>query len=126
MTAFVDVSAAITALRHIQDDLRVVSSPLVRITSVLGTFVTSRFPRNPHQRLVDAGVPGPQADKVAAGASHGGSAAGLPAGPARAVGAAVPRAFTDAVHLGLLVGGIVLLVMAVPTARFVRHRPPGR
>ncbi|MBM9502956.1 MFS transporter [Actinacidiphila acididurans] len=94
--------------------------------SVLGTIVTSRFPRNLHHRLTDAGVPGPQADKVVAGASHGGSTAGLPAGLARAVGAAVPRAFTDAVHLGLLVGGIVLLVMAVPTARFVRHRPPGQ
>jgi EmrB/QacA subfamily drug resistance transporter len=39
---------------------------------------------------------------------------------------AAPRAFTAAVHSGLLVGGIVLLAMAVPTAAFVRHRSDGR
>jgi EmrB/QacA subfamily drug resistance transporter len=90
--------------------------------SVLGTLVTSHFAHNLHDRLVGAGVPGPQADQVVAGASHGGSAAGLPAGLTRILEAAVPGAFTDAVHLGLAVGGVVLIVMAVPTALFVRQR----
>ncbi len=94
--------------------------------SVLGTIVTSHFPRNLRDRLLDAGVPGPGADRVVTGASHGASAAGLPAGLARTVGAAVPPAFTDAVHLGLLVGGVALLVTAVPTALFVRHRGAAR
>ena len=35
---------------------------------------------------------------------------------------AVAQSFTDATHLGLLIAGIVLLVMAVPAALFVRHR----
>jgi DHA2 family multidrug resistance protein-like MFS transporter len=94
--------------------------------SVLGTIVTSHFPRNLHHRLVDAGVPGAQADKVVAGATHGGGTAGLPAPLARVLGTAVPGGFTDAVHLGLLVGGIALLVMAVPTALFVRHKAPSQ
>jgi DHA2 family multidrug resistance protein-like MFS transporter len=43
------------------------------------------------------------------------------------VGTEVPRAFTDAVHLGNVIGGVVLIVMAVPAALFVRqkvHSPP--
>ncbi|MBY8879712.1 MFS transporter [Actinacidiphila acidipaludis] len=90
--------------------------------SVLGTLVTSHFAHNLHDRLVTAGVPGPQAGQVVAGASHGAAAGGLPPGLARVLGTAVPGAFTDAVHLGLVVGGIVLIVMAVPTALFVRQR----
>lgn len=39
---------------------------------------------------------------------------------ARGVGRA--QAFTDAAHLGFLIAGIVLLVMAVPVALFLRHR----
>jgi DHA2 family multidrug resistance protein-like MFS transporter len=38
------------------------------------------------------------------------------------VGTAVPRAFTDAVHLGNLIGGLVLIAMAVPAALFVRQK----
>jgi DHA2 family multidrug resistance protein-like MFS transporter len=90
--------------------------------SVLGTIVTSHFPRNLHDRLVDGGIPSSTADQVVAGTSHGGGSGELPASLARVVGFAVPRAFTDAVHLGLLVGGIAVLVMSVPTALFVRHR----
>jgi DHA2 family multidrug resistance protein-like MFS transporter len=90
--------------------------------SVLGTIVTSRFTRNLHDRLIDAGIPSPQADKIVEGASHGGGATHLPASLVRVVGSAAPRAFTDAVHVGHLVGGVVLLLMAVPTAIFVRHK----
>lgn len=90
--------------------------------SVLGTVVTSRFPRNLHDRLVEAGIPSPQADRIVEGASHGGGATDLPASLARVVGTAVPRAFTDAVHLGNVIGGVVLIVMAVPAALFVRHK----
>lgn len=91
--------------------------------SVLGTIVTTHFPDNLHHRLVDAGAPGSAADKIVAGASHGGGAE-LPASMARTVAQAVPEAFTDAVHRGLLVGGVVLLIAAVPAAFFVRHRVP--
>ncbi|WP_405540112.1 MFS transporter [Streptomyces sp. NBC_00075] len=93
--------------------------------SVLGTIVTSRFPRNLHDRLVEADIPSPQADKIVAGVSHGGGATELPAALARVVGTAVPRAFTDAVHLGNLIGGVVLIVMAVPAAMFVRQKVHG-
>ncbi|MGW3285216.1 MFS transporter [Streptomyces sp. NPDC001002] len=92
--------------------------------SVLGTIVTTRFPDNLRGRLVDAGIPASDADRVVAGAAHGGGGAGLPASLARTVAEAVPQAFTDAVHRGLLVGGITLLVVAVPSALFVRHRLP--
>jgi len=90
--------------------------------SILGTLVTSHFAHNLQHRLVSAGVPGSQADQVVTGASHGGGGTGLPDGLARILGSAVPGAFTDAVHLGLVVGGVVLIVMAVPTALFVRQR----
>lgn len=90
--------------------------------SILGTIVTSRFPCNLHNRLVEADIPSPQADRIVQGASHGGSATDLPASLAHVVGTAVPRAFTDAVHLGNLIGGVVLIVMAVPPAMFVRQK----
>ena len=90
--------------------------------SVLGTAVTSRFPRNLHERLVHAGIPSPQADKIVAGVSRGDGAAGLPAPLSRVVGTAVPQAFTDAVHFGNLLGGVVLIAMAVPAALFVRNK----
>jgi DHA2 family multidrug resistance protein-like MFS transporter len=90
--------------------------------SVLGTVVTSRFPRNLHDRLVEAGIPSPRADRIVEGAPHGGGATDLPASLARAVGTAVPKAFTDAVHLGNVIGGVVLIVMAVPALLFVRHK----
>lgn len=56
------------------------------------------------------------------GASHGGGATDLPASLARVVGTAVPKAFTDAVHLGNVIGGVVLIVMAVPALLFVRQK----
>ncbi|MET9036675.1 MFS transporter [Streptomyces mirabilis] len=90
--------------------------------SVLGTVVTSRFPRNLHDRLVEAGIPSPRADRIVEGASHGGGATDLPASLARVVGTAVPKAFTDAVHLGNVIGGVVLIVMAVPALLFVRQK----
>jgi MFS family permease len=90
--------------------------------SVLGTLVTSHFAHNLHDRLVTAGVPDPQAGQAVADASRSSAAGSLPAGLDRVLAAAAPGAFTDAVHLGLTVGGIVLIVMAVPTALFVRQR----
>nr|WP_269451009.1 MFS transporter [Streptomyces davaonensis] len=92
--------------------------------SVLGTIVTTRFPDNLRDRLVDAGTTGSDAERIVAGASQGGGGTGLPPSLARTVAEAVPQAFTDAVHRGLLVGGIALVIVAVPTTLFVRHRLP--
>lgn len=92
--------------------------------SVLGTIVTTRFPSNLHDKLVDGGLPSSGADQVVAGVQHGAGASGAPAAVTRILGQAVPEAFTDAVHQGLLIGGIALLVVAVPTAFFVRHKLP--
>jgi DHA2 family multidrug resistance protein-like MFS transporter len=68
--------------------------------AVLGTVVTTRFPRYLSARLAGDGL----------------------AGGHEPVAAASAQAFTDAAHLGLLIAGIVLLVMAGPAALFVRHR----
>jgi EmrB/QacA subfamily drug resistance transporter len=90
--------------------------------SVLGTIVTTRFPRYLDQHLTAEGIPGPAAARITAGVARGGTAASLPPSLARTVAESAARAFTDATHLGWLVAGIVLLVMAVPVAAFVRHR----
>ncbi|WP_326565168.1 MFS transporter [Amycolatopsis rhabdoformis] len=87
--------------------------------SVLGTIVTTRFPHNLTDRLLDGGVPTATTRQIVDGASHGGSTAGLPASLQATVTGSAGPAFTDAVHLGLLIGGIVLLVTAVPTMAFV-------
>lgn len=90
--------------------------------SVLGTIVTTRFPRNLGDRLAGAHVPAAVSRQIVDGATRGGSTTGLPAALRPAVGEASAGAFTDAVHLGLLIGGIVCLVMTIPTVLFVRHR----
>ncbi|MCZ0209613.1 MFS transporter [Streptomyces sp. UMAF16] len=91
--------------------------------SVLGTIVTTRFPRYFEDRLVSADVPAPDAARIAA-AFPGSGTRDLP-GPLRhTVTESAARAFTDAVHLGLLIAGVTLLVLALPTAAFVRHRTP--
>ncbi|MFI6560720.1 MFS transporter [Streptomyces sp. NPDC050534] len=88
--------------------------------SVLGTIVTTRFPRHLEDRLTSAGVPAPTAAHITEAATHGGGPTHSPL--AHTVADSAARAFTDAVHLGLLIGGIALLATAVPTALFVRHR----
>ncbi|MFF9087438.1 MFS transporter [Streptomyces sp. NPDC014991] len=90
--------------------------------SVLGTVVTTRFPRYLEERLVSAGVPSPDASRITEGAVQGDAAAEPPTALAHSVTDSAARAFTDAVHLGLLIGGIALLAVAIPTAIFVRHR----
>jgi hypothetical protein len=90
--------------------------------AVLGTLVTTRFPRYLEQRLSHAGIPSPAAAQITAGAVHGGTARGLPPSLAATVADSAARAFTDATHAGLLVAGVVLLVVALPVAAFVRHR----
>ncbi|HVV23534.1 MAG TPA: MFS transporter [Pseudonocardiaceae bacterium] len=89
--------------------------------SVLGTIVTTRFPRNLDDRLSGAHVPAGAAGRIVSGAAHGGSAKGVPAPLRATVDGAVAHAFTDAVHLGLLVGGIALVAMALPTVAFLRR-----
>ncbi|HSZ40916.1 MAG TPA: MFS transporter [Trebonia sp.] len=91
--------------------------------AVLGTIVTTRFPRNLTSRLVSAHVPPATAHQITAAAVRGATGASLPAPLTRTVAASAAAAFTDATHFGLLVGGIVLLVMAIPVAAFVRHAP---
>lgn len=90
--------------------------------SVLGTIVTTRFPHYLEDRLITAGIPAPDAARITAGAVHGDATGELPAALAPTVTDAAARAFTDAVHLGLLTGGVTLIVIAIPTAIFVRHR----
>ncbi|QFZ72392.1 MFS transporter [Streptomyces fagopyri] len=89
--------------------------------SVLGTLVTTRFPEYLHDRLAASGVPADRVDGVVAGITHGG-ASGPPAAQAHAISVAVPQAFSEALHLGWLVAGIVLLAVVVPTA-FLLRRP---
>jgi len=89
--------------------------------SVLGTLVTTRFPRNLDQRLIAQGVPAQVTDRAVAAAANGENPSGLPAALRETVLGSAARAFTDATHLGLLIGGLVLIAMAIPTALFVRH-----
>ncbi|MGW5583817.1 MFS transporter [Streptomyces sp. NPDC003857] len=89
--------------------------------SILGTLVTTRFPRLLHDRLASAGVPAGRADDVVAGIAHG-STGGLTASLAHTVSLASPQAFTAALHQGWLVAGIVPLAMTVPTVLFLRRR----
>jgi hypothetical protein len=90
--------------------------------SVLGTIVITRVPNYLQERLTAPGIPGPQAAHIAAAAMRGASPASLPPALAHTVADSAADAFTDAIHLGLIVGAITLLVMAIPAALYVRHR----
>ena len=91
--------------------------------SVLGTILTSQFADNLSHDLRQDGLPPKVVDQVVGGADRGNSAASVPPGLADQVSHAVHAAFTAAYHSGLLVGGIVVPTMAIPTVLLVRHRP---
>lgn len=91
--------------------------------SVLGTLVTTRFPEYLRERLTTAGVPARGAGEIVSGVTHGGTRR-PPAALAHTLSVAVPRAFTDAIHLGWLVAAIVLLALAVPAALLLGRRRP--
>jgi hypothetical protein len=80
---------------------------------VIGTVVISRFASLLPRRLTMAGVPHDIAVQVASAASHGATAT-LPSGAlGRAVIRGVSGAFTDAVHLGLVVTACALVAAAI-------------
>lgn len=89
--------------------------------AVLGTIATSRFPHLLTDRLAASGVPAGSAEAAATSISHGQPPTAGGVTP-ELISHAVPEAFTSALHGGLITGGIVLLVVAVPAALFVRHR----
>jgi hypothetical protein len=92
-------------------------------TSVLGTILTSKFAGNLGADLTRRKLPAPVVDQIVTGAKHGGGTSGLPANLASVVGDAVRYSFNDAFHTGLVVAGVFVLVVAVPTVLLVRHRP---
>jgi len=91
--------------------------------SVLGTILTSKFADNLSTDLTSRKLPAPVVDQIVTGAKHGGGASGLPASLAGMVGDAVRHSFNDAFHTGLVVAGVFVLVVAVPTVLLVRQRP---
>ncbi|MBM0125387.1 MFS transporter [Pimelobacter simplex] len=92
--------------------------------AVLGTIATSRFPSILAESLDgQGGVSRATADAVATSVSHGQSPK-ADAGTLALLAKAVPDAFTTALHSGLVVGGLVLLAIAVLAALFVRHQHP--
>ncbi|MEU0314130.1 MFS transporter [Nocardioides sp. NPDC006273] len=90
-------------------------------TSILGTVAATRFPQNLTAELAEAGVGPGVADGVVAAAARG-VRPEVPLVLRPLLDQAVPEAFTSALHLGFAVGGVVLLVAAIPTAIFVRRR----
>jgi MFS family permease len=91
--------------------------------AVLGTIATSRFPGLLADDLAADGVPADRAQAVATSISHG-QPPSADGATLRLLPRAIPDAFTTALHGGLMTGGIVLLVIAVLAALFVRHRHP--
>ena len=88
--------------------------------SVLGTIATTQFPKHLTSNLTDADVD-PDATQSFVSAVSRGSTPDVPDALIHVIAHAVPDAFTSGLHVGFLVGGVVLLVMAIPAALFVRH-----
>ncbi|MFI5627044.1 MFS transporter [Nocardioides sp. NPDC051685] len=89
--------------------------------SILGTIATTQFPRHLTRDLAEAGVSPDVADGAVAAAVRG-IRPEVTVSLRPLLDQAVPEAFTSALHLGFAVGGITLLVVAIPTAVFVRQR----
>lgn len=89
--------------------------------SVLGTLVTTQFPQNLTRDLAGAGL-GPGVARDIVDAASQGTGLEVSAALRPLLDQAVPEAFTNALHLGFAVGGVALLVAAIPTAIFVRQR----
>jgi EmrB/QacA subfamily drug resistance transporter len=93
--------------------------------SVLGTIAATQFPNRLVEELTRADVPADTASRLAAAVSQG-RTQDIPESFAATVGSPIHEALTSALHLGWLVGGVVLLGMAIAAALFVRHRHPAR
>ncbi|MFF0465654.1 MFS transporter [Streptomyces mexicanus] len=93
-------------------------------TSIIGSLLTSHFAHILPQSLRRAGVPAPVAAHVAHAVSDGSSAHSPDGAEAAAIGHAIAHAFTDSVHIGLMVTAAVLIVVAIPAALFVIGRNP--
>ncbi|MGO4617012.1 MFS transporter [Nocardia sp. 2YAB30] len=122
-------AAAIISVKHSQAGM---ASAVVNMfrqlgnvlgASVLGTILTTKFADDLSNRLSADGLPKPAVDQIVDGAQRGHHASGLPDRLATLVGDAVRQAFTDAYHLGVLVAGIVVLAVAIPTLILVRRSP---
>lgn len=90
-------------------------------TAILGTIATTQFPHRLAGGLAEAGVSPDVADGAVAAAARG-IRPDVPTALRPLLDQAVAEAFTSALHLGFAVGGIALLVAAIPTAIFVRRR----
>lgn len=88
--------------------------------SILGTLVTTQFPQYLSRDLAGAGLSAGAAHGIVAAAARG-ARPEVPTALRPLLDQAVPEAFTSALHLGFAVGGIALLVAAIPTAIFVRQ-----
>lgn len=85
--------------------------------SVLGTILTSQFASRFTDRLHAQGLPDATVRQIVDGAEHGASGSGNPA-----IGIAAQHAFTDAFHIGVVVAGVVLLVVALLAVVFVGRK----
>lgn len=89
--------------------------------SILGTLVTTQFPQYLTRDLAGAGLRPGVAHGIVDAAAQG-ARPEVPSALRPLLDQAVSEAFTSALHLGFAVGGIALLVAAIPTAIFVRQR----
>jgi hypothetical protein len=87
--------------------------------ALLGAIVTAAFERGLVPRLVDGGVPTSEATRIAAQAGNAAASGAAPPGGGP-VADAVYSAFVHAIHVGMVVGVVVILVASVVSAVFVR------
>ena len=97
--------------------------------ALLGTLLTTKMQGSLRTGLSSIALPASVKSSIIAGAGHGftsSNTAGLPPAQAGAVKEAFGLAFLDGFHLALLVGGLVVLVAAFVSARFIPAGAPER
>ena len=92
-------------------------------SSILGTLAVTQFPRYLSSDLAGAGVSPGNTHAVVSAVTRG-VRPETPVVLKPLLDQAIPEALTSALHMGFAVGGIVLLIAAIPTAIFVRRLQP--
>lgn len=92
-------------------------------TSVLGTVLTAGYAQHLENRLRGDGLNADSASEVVHDVEQGSQTQNQSPHLTQLLDHNVPAAFTDSLHVGVVIAAVVVFLAVIPTAMFIDHRP---
>jgi len=92
-------------------------------TSVLGTVLTAGYAQHLENRLRGDGLYADSASEVVHDVEQGSQTQNQSPHLTQLLDHNVPAAFTDSLHVGVVIAAVVVFLAVIPTAMFIDHRP---